>query len=232
MKYPPKTTDDWKEVDEKLEKHGFTYTHTEYEAFRFYKHKTFDNAQLRAFGADKHLCIDFALSKIVETDFVFVYKSFYSVKALKELDQPIFQKDYQFILNVLNWLRDNPISIPLPDDLGTIETICLNPTLLKQRSLIDRVKIEIDRNGIHSPVVQPKGQVDIRYYSHPVTDRAELRFWKGMEISGITSAWIKELYQKTLDWSSDPENIFRKFCQAQLNIIDTGSGQNIQDERS
>ena len=217
MKYPPKTIDDWKAVDEKLEKHGFRYTHMESEAFRFYEHKTLYNAQLRAFSAGKCLCIDLAFSKVVETDFVFIYKSFYNVKALKDLGQPIFQKDYRFVLDVLNWLRDNPISIPLPDDLGTIETIYLNPTLLNQKSLIDRVKIEIDRNGIHGPAAQPRGQVDFKYFSHPVTDRAELRFWKGMEISGITSAWIKELYQKTLDWSSDPENIFRKFCRNQLN---------------
>lgn len=204
-------------VNDQMKKHGFIMNQVNDRLFLHYNHETFKQDYVKVFmDLSAKLLLEHELSETME-DFTFRYKTFHTLENVSALDQSIFRKDYKFVVDTLDWIRNNTIPIQLPTDLGCISEITFNANYLIENSFIQRIRLGIDRYEVWSPAKDPVGCIDFKYNAFSSMDKFEFRFWKELPQQLISKDRIQELYRKVVDWSADPNNSFRVFCQSQLN---------------
>jgi len=214
--FEPKTLDDWKDIDAKMETMGFA---PEVEASIFdrrYIHKASSCVAISLYPVPYRAEIRVTISLQWELRNVrFEYSHETSVDVPDELNDQPLRKSLEDVIKLFTWIRENPFPVSFPPDLSRMSVIGFTTRRYKPHyTFMQGFDIGI---GVSSSNTGTDKIMDVflKYLYNSLIFH-DVMFWKKIPIENVTPKTLTEFYEDCVRMASDPKNPFYEFYQSQF----------------
>ena len=214
--FEPKTVDDWKDIDAKMETMGFA-PEVEASIFdRLYIHKTSPCVTIGLYPIPYQAEIRIIVSLQWEVHNVkFEYSHETNVDVPEQINDQPLRKTLEDVMRLFTWIREHPFPVSFPPDLSRVSVIGFTTRRNEPHYTFMRgfeIGTEVSSSSTRTDKIM---DVYLKYlYDSRIFH--EVVFWKKIPEKDVIPKTLTEFYEDCVRMASDPKNPFYEFYQSQV----------------